>query len=124
MAQGHWYHPDGTQVESFTLQSAIDPTINFFARDRTSGAVRLRRFGNPSERGRFHCEVPNAAGDNVTVYVNIGEWFVSSSTASFYKLIFLCTIIVDWIPHLTTDSEPHIPITATSQALASEPIYA
>jgi hypothetical protein len=51
--------------------------------------VRLNRQGNPTERGRFHCEVPNAAGVNVTVYVNIGEWFVSSSTASFYKLIFM-----------------------------------
>jgi hypothetical protein len=40
----------------------------------------LNRYGNPTERGRFRCEVPNAAGDMVTVYVNIGEWFVLSST--------------------------------------------
>ena len=87
VAQGHWYRPNGTQVGSLMQESAIDPTRNFFSRDRTSGAVRLHRFGNPSERGRFRCEVPNAAGDIVTVYVNIGEWFASSSTASFYKLI-------------------------------------
>jgi hypothetical protein len=49
--------------------------------------VRLNRYGNSSERGRFRCEVPNAAGDNVTVYVNIGEWFVSLSTTIFYKFI-------------------------------------
>jgi hypothetical protein len=35
--------------------------------------VRLNRYGNPSERGRFHCEVPSAAGVNVTMNVNIGE---------------------------------------------------
>jgi hypothetical protein len=40
----------------------------------------LNRYGNPSERGRFRCEVHNAADALVTVYVNIGEWFVSSST--------------------------------------------
>jgi hypothetical protein len=37
--------------------------------------VHLNRQGNPSERGLFRCEVANAAGDMVTVYVNIGEWF-------------------------------------------------
>jgi hypothetical protein len=33
----------------------------------------LNRYGNPSERGRFRCEVPNAAGVMVTMHVNIGE---------------------------------------------------
>jgi hypothetical protein len=51
--------------------------------------VHLNRLGNPSERGRFRCEVPNAAGINVTMYANIGEWFkfVSSSTANL--IIFM-----------------------------------
>ena len=90
VARGHWYRPNGTQIGSLMQQSAIYPTRKFFSRDRIRGAVRLNRFGNPSERGRFRCEAPNAAGDNVTVYVNIGEWFVvSSSTASFYKLMIL-----------------------------------
>ena len=76
VAQGHWYYPDGTQVESFTQEVAIDPTRNFFSRNRGTGVVRLNRSGNPPERGRFRCEVPNADGINVTMYVNIGEWFV------------------------------------------------
>jgi hypothetical protein len=56
----------------------------------------LNRYGNPSERGRFHCEVPNAAGDMVTVYVNISEWFVSSSTALLWynNTTALCFILL------------------------------
>jgi hypothetical protein len=38
----------------------------------------LNRYGDPSESGRFRCEVPNAAGDRVTMYVNIGEWDFAS----------------------------------------------
>ena len=81
VAQGHWYRPDGTQVGSFTQEITNDPTADFFSRDRLTGVVRLNRQGNPPERGRFYCEVPNANGDVVTVYVNIGEWFKLSSTA-------------------------------------------
>ena len=76
VAQGHWYRPDGTQVGSFTQEDANDPTRNFFARNRDIGEVRLNRFGNPPERGRFRCEVPNADGVTVTVYANVGEFFV------------------------------------------------
>ena len=78
VAQGHWYLPDGTQVGSYTQESANDFTINFFSRDRFTGVVRLNRRGIPVERGRFRCEVPNADGIMVTMFVNIGEWFVSS----------------------------------------------
>ena len=76
VAQGHWYLPDGTRVESYTLEVANDPTLNFFARNRYIGEVRLNRFGDPPERGRFRCEIPNAAGVTVTMYANIGELFV------------------------------------------------
>jgi hypothetical protein len=86
-AQGEWYRPDGTQVGTFTDEDARDPTRNFFSRDRGTGVVRLNRFGNPSERGRFRCEVPDAAGVDVTMHVNIGEWFVSSSTGALVILL-------------------------------------
>ena len=80
VAQGQWYRPDGSEVMSFGIEDAanIGPNRNFFSRDRRTGIVRLNRHGDPSERGRFHCEIPNASGVNVTLYVNIGEWFVSS----------------------------------------------
>ena len=71
--QGHWYLPNGTQVESFTHATIIDPTGNFFSRNRDMGIVRLNRNGNPPQRGRFRCEIPNAAGDLVNLYVHIGE---------------------------------------------------
>ena len=74
-AQGHWYFPDGTQLRSFTQEDAAntEPARNFFARSRATGIVRLSRWGDPPQRGRFCCEIPNASGDNVTLYVNIGE---------------------------------------------------
>ena len=78
VAQGHWYRPDGTQVGNFAqeIQFSSDPTEfeNFFSRNRGTGIVRLNRYGNPPERGRFRCEVPNQDGVMVTMYVNIGEY--------------------------------------------------
>ena len=78
-AQGHWYHPDGSEVMSFTVYSAncIPGAYAFFSRNRDAGIVRLNRYGNPSERGRFLCEIPDTFGDIVNLYVNIGEWCVS-----------------------------------------------
>ena len=73
VAQGHWYLPDGRQVGSYTQQNANDPTGNFFSRDRSTGVVRLNRNGYPSQRGHFRCEVPDASGVTVNLYVNIGE---------------------------------------------------
>ena len=70
-AQGEWYFPGqpGDQVQVDGGRKG-----DFFYRTRGTGVVRLNRRGNPSERGRFRCEVMNDAGDMVTVYVNIGEW--------------------------------------------------
>ena len=87
---GHWYRPDGTQVGSFIQERDNDPTSNFFSRNRGTGVVRLNRIGTPpeSDRGRFRCEIPNADNNIVTLYVNIGEWFVSSLVL-FDKLIYI-----------------------------------
>ena len=72
-AQGHWYLPDGTQVGSFTQEDAASTDRIFFYRNRATGIVRLSRRGNPLQRGRFRCEIPNADGALVNLYVNIGE---------------------------------------------------
>ena len=80
VVQGQWYYPDGGEVRSFTQESMSLPgDLDFFSRDRVEGAVRLSRFGIPPEvnRGRFCCEIPDDSGSNVTIYVSIGEWFVS-----------------------------------------------
>ena len=75
-AHGEWYFPGqpghaGGQVQ---VEGTMRTEDSFFYRNRGAGVVRLNRRGDPSERGRFRCEVMNDAGDNVTVYVNIGEW--------------------------------------------------
>ena len=66
---GHWYYPDGTEV---LYDAMVNPT---YRRTRSQSTVYLFRRGSssPPERGRFHCEVPNAQNVNQTVYVNICE---------------------------------------------------
>lgn len=69
---GHWIFPNGTIVGS--RRSNIDAgRTDYFYRNRFQSVVRLLRVGNPSERGRYRCEVPNADDVNQTVYVNIGN---------------------------------------------------
>ena len=76
-AQGRWYLLNGNEVMSFTAEDMARPEPdNFFSRSRGTGVVRLTRNNNPTDRGRFRCEIPDADGDTVTLYVNIGEWFV------------------------------------------------
>ena len=75
--EGHWYLPSGNEVMSFTVEDNSRPEPDdFFSRDRITGIVRLNRSYNPPDRGRFRCEIPDADGDTVTLYVNIGERFV------------------------------------------------
>ena len=78
--RGDWYFPDGSRVGSgdygilFQTNRGPNEVIN----GRTVyGSVRLyRRFGVPSGRGRFYCELPSAANPSVnqTLYANICEF--------------------------------------------------
>ena len=64
----NWYFPDGTRVESPGIDSS------YFFRLRGPSVVHLRRRQTtPTERGRFRCQVSNAANISQTIYVNIGE---------------------------------------------------
>ncbi len=87
---GDWYYPDGRAVpnHSITLSGgSAEFLINRGANEVRNGrqfygSVRLfRRWSNPRERGRFHCELPSAAGPNVTqiLYANIGELKLSQN---------------------------------------------
>ena len=77
--RGNWYYPNGTRV-GFT-DYGYGPTFltnrgpNEVIDGRTVyGSVRLyRKYGNPPGRGRFRCELPNAADSSVNqiIYVNI-----------------------------------------------------
>ena len=66
---GDWYFPSRSVVRSFTFNSNARRT-NFYYRNRALSAVRLNRFNDPSERGRFRCELLNS-----TIYANICELY-------------------------------------------------
>ena len=60
---------------SFTAEDQARPEPdNCFSRNRATGIVRMSRYGNPTERGRFRCEIPDADGNTVALYLNIGEY--------------------------------------------------
>ena len=77
---GNWYFPDGTTVgfasggPQFLVNRGPNERINgrqFY------GSVRLyRRYSKIPQRGRFWCELPNAANPSVnqTLYANICEF--------------------------------------------------
>ena len=64
---GDWFFPNGTIVDSFGDNGGNNRN-DFFSRSRDQSVVHLNRYNNPSERGRFRCEL---LGD--TIYVNICE---------------------------------------------------
>ena len=90
---GDWYYPDGRTAfpssgthiangwAAFLMNSGANEVINgrqFY------GSVRLfRRWSNPPEKGRFHCELPSAADPNTTqtLYANIGEYKFNALTS-------------------------------------------
>ena len=77
--RGDWYYPDNRTVG----ESGFGFIVNRGASDQqtsTSGSVRLFRvFSAAPERGRFRCEIPNAAGVNQIIYLNICEFYYSCS---------------------------------------------
>ena len=84
-AQGHWYFP-GPSGDRVLIENMR--TGDFFYRDRGTGVVRLNRRNNPTERGRFRCEIPDINGDVVNLYVNIGEWLVLPLTTRIFFILY------------------------------------
>ena len=68
VAEGDWKFPNGTRVESNTINVQAGRT-NYFYRNRGQSVVRLNRRSSPTERGHFSCELRG-----VTVFVNICEY--------------------------------------------------
>ena len=74
-------YPNGTRVEfnptiPITFRANRGPSVEMNRHTQIYGSVRLfRRFGLPPGRGRFRCELPNAADQNVnqTLYAIMGE---------------------------------------------------
>ena len=67
--RGEWYFPNGSRVEL----ARFYPQYDLYYRNRGDQVVRLNRRGNPSERGRFFCILPDANDIDQTVFVNIGK---------------------------------------------------
>ena len=67
---GEWYYPNGSLVVFGGEGSA-------FRRNRGQSVVRLLRMNNPTERGRFRCELPDNQHVNQINYVNIRELITS-----------------------------------------------
>ena len=79
---GNWYFPDGSTVNNFVFGSSSTQFMvnrgpnEVINGQQFYGSVRLfRRFSSIPQRGRFRCELPNAADPSVnqTLYVNICE---------------------------------------------------
>ena len=62
--QGHWYSPNGEIIPSSIKQTKL----TMFTEKREN-EILLKRFGHPSQTGRYFCKGPN----NTTVYIHIGK---------------------------------------------------
>ena len=71
---GEWYFSCNQDMKVGILGN---PPLasSLFYRNRGLSVVRLNRHGNPSQRGCFRCEVPDANNVNQTIFVNIGMFF-------------------------------------------------
>ena len=63
---GEFYFPDGTKVSVFG--SGSTPT---YYRNRSSGFIALNRRPNGTITGKFRCEIPDASGTLVNLFINI-----------------------------------------------------
>jgi hypothetical protein len=79
----NWYYPNGNIVESYMINKERGGSDHSFARRREPSVVLLYRIknNNPRERGRFCCEIRDAAGSNHRLHVNICKF--SSSRVSW-----------------------------------------
>ena len=64
---GEFYFPDGTVVPI----SGNDLTRTYY-RNRSARLILLHRRPNGTKTGQFHCEIPNAYGTVVNLFINIG----------------------------------------------------
>ena len=77
--RGNWYFPNGdivTDTGSRIFRSNRGPNEERNGR-QFNGSVRIfRRYTPLTPRGRFRCELPNAADVNQILYANIGEFII------------------------------------------------
>ena len=79
--RGDWYFPNETRVPfdthpyTYATFLANRGQYEVIQGVHQYGSVRLWRRFTPTERGRFHCELPSVADQNINqiLYVYIGE---------------------------------------------------
>ena len=62
---GEFYYPNGDQVP-------IQHYGDTYYRNRDSGFIRLNRRSDGVITGQFRCEIPDASGTLVNLFINIG----------------------------------------------------
>ena len=82
---GEFYFPDGTLVPIL----GADPSIRTYYRSRGSRFVSLNRINNGMETGQFCCEIPDASGTTVNLFINIGRLITSQIEYSYRQEHFL-----------------------------------
>ena len=65
---GQFYFPDGATVPILGSY----PSIRTYYRNRGTGFIRLNRRSVAAETGQFRCEIPDASGTLVNLFINIG----------------------------------------------------
>ena len=68
MRAGEFYFPDGIRVPTYHF-----PTPTYY-RNRGSRFIRLNRRTNGTITGLFHCEISDASGTMVNLFINIGKY--------------------------------------------------
>ena len=64
---GEFYFPDGS-----TVLYNINEASNSYYRTRSSTLISLHRRPTATQTGQFRCEIPDASGITVNLFINIG----------------------------------------------------
>ena len=64
---GNFFFPDGTQVPT------LGGVVNGYYRNRQSQHIRLHRQPSGILTGQFRCNIPDATGTNMDLFINIGK---------------------------------------------------
>ena len=85
---GEFYFPDGTQVPIL----GDNPSIRTYYRTRDHGLIRLNRRDNGMETGQFRCEIPDASGTTVNLFIIIGNYIAKRVVTYNMRTLFFATV--------------------------------
>ena len=76
MRAGDFYFPNGDMVPT------SGNTSSGYYRNRFSRFILLNRRSLGETTGQFHCEIPDASGTKVNLFINIGEYVQGTFTVT------------------------------------------